>query len=266
MKLFISYSHIDETTKSELDKFLVMLKRNGVLETWDDRKIEPGDEWDQAINQNLINSDIILLLVSQDFLASDYCYDVEVKKALQFHNNNEKTIIPIIVHNCDWKGSPLAKLQALPKDGVPIFSKKWNSKEDAIMNVVQGIKKVVSNHKLGKKGINIYSTNKQTDNIDIKVRSVKGKAIAINISNNIKEKNLILQSKLTNVVILDSDTDEIIYSQRNIIGYGIKEYPFSVRLNNKTHRFILKTGFNPLTGAFENALLINNLIETKLCD
>ncbi|MHC5735348.1 SUMF1/EgtB/PvdO family nonheme iron enzyme [Nostoc sp.] len=138
LKVFCSYSHNDEPLKDELAKHLTMLERQGVISTWHDRKIPPGREWDQQINENLNTADIILLLVSSDFIYSKYCWDVEVTKAIERHEAGEVCVIPIILRNVSWQSAPFAKLQALPKNAQPV--KSWNNQDDAFTNVAEGIK------------------------------------------------------------------------------------------------------------------------------
>lgn len=138
LKVFCSYSHNDESLKDELAKHLTMLERQGVISTWHDRKIPPGREWDQQINENLNTADIILLLVSSDFIYSKYCWDVEVTKAIERHEAGEACVIPIILRNVSWQSAPFAKLQALPKNAQPVMS--WNNQDDAFTNVAEGIK------------------------------------------------------------------------------------------------------------------------------
>ncbi|QKQ72794.1 SUMF1/EgtB/PvdO family nonheme iron enzyme [Nostoc sp. TCL240-02] len=138
LKVFCSYSHNDEPLKDELAKHLTMLERQGITSTWHDRKIPPGKEWDQQINENLNTADIILLLVSSDFIFSKYCWDVEVTKAIERHVNGEACVIPIILRNVFWQDAPFAKLQALPRNALPI--KSWSNQDDAFTNVAQGIK------------------------------------------------------------------------------------------------------------------------------
>jgi formylglycine-generating enzyme required for sulfatase activity len=138
LKVFCSYSHNDEPLKDELAKHLTMLERQGITSTWHDRKIPPGKEWDQQINENLNTADIILLLVSSDFIFSKYCWDVEVTKAIERHEAGEACVIPIILRNVFWQDAPFAKLQALPKNAQPI--KSWSNQDDAFTNVAQGIK------------------------------------------------------------------------------------------------------------------------------
>ncbi|MDZ8077511.1 MAG: SUMF1/EgtB/PvdO family nonheme iron enzyme [Nostoc sp. DcaGUA01] len=138
LKVFFSYSHADEPLKNELVKHLGILKRQGVISTWDDREIPPGGEWNQLINENLNTADIILLLVSADFIHSEYCWGVEVTTAIQRHEVGEACVIPIILRNVDWQSAEFGKLQALPKNGLPV--KSWNNQDDAFTNVAQGIK------------------------------------------------------------------------------------------------------------------------------
>lgn len=115
--LFFSYSHRDEDLRDELETHLAALKRQGVIDTWHDRRIAAGKEFDAEISQHLDTSQIILLLISPYFIASDYCYDAEMTRALELHRDGKARVIPVILHPCDWQGLPFGKLQALPKDG-----------------------------------------------------------------------------------------------------------------------------------------------------
>jgi hypothetical protein len=118
--VFYSYSHKDEELRDELDSHLKLLKRDGFISTWHDRKIKPGDEWDHVINENLNSADVILFLVSHHFLASQYCRDIEVKRAMERYQNHEAILIPIIIKPCVWTSEEFAKLQVLPKNCRPL--------------------------------------------------------------------------------------------------------------------------------------------------
>lgn len=118
--VFYSYSHKDEDLRDELDAHLKLLKRDGFISTWDDRKIRPGDEWDHVINENLNTADVILFLVSHHFLASQYCRDIEVKRAMERYQKREAILIPIIIKPCVWTSEDFAKLQVLPKNCRPL--------------------------------------------------------------------------------------------------------------------------------------------------
>src|SRR5262245_53472095 len=112
VRLFYSYSHKDETLRDELQTHLSLLKRQGILHDWHDRKIGAGQEWEGAIDENQEAADVILLLVSADFLASDYCYDRKMKRALEKHEAGEARVIPVIIRPVDWSQAPFSKLQA----------------------------------------------------------------------------------------------------------------------------------------------------------
>jgi hypothetical protein len=140
IKLFFSYSHKDEILRHELVNHLRILTREGVISSWDDRKVLPGDEWDHQIHAQLRGADIVLLLISVDFIASDYCNDVEVRIALQRHEEGDVCVIPIILRAVDWTRAPFSKLQALPTNGKPVTS--YADRDEAFLDVAQGIRKV----------------------------------------------------------------------------------------------------------------------------
>ena len=138
MKLFYSYCHVDEKYRNRLEKFLVTLRDKGKITEWYDRKIMPGDKWQDNIKQNLETSDIILLLISQDFLSSSAC-----KEEIQFALNpdNKKITIPIILKPCTWLHSDLKDIQAVPTDGKPII--EWDSEDSAWLDVAEKITAVI---------------------------------------------------------------------------------------------------------------------------
>lgn len=141
VKLFYSYAHEDEELRVKLEKHLSVMRRNKDIAGWHDRDISAGTEWKKSIDENLEAAQIIILLVSDDFLASDYCYDIEMARAMERHDSGEARVIPIILRPCDWHGAPFGKLQALPKNAEPIT--KWENVDEAFLNVAQGIRKVV---------------------------------------------------------------------------------------------------------------------------
>jgi hypothetical protein len=125
--LFFSYSHQDEALRDELAKHLSLLERQGVLSSWHDRQIAPGSEWAGQIDHYLEQAQIILLLVSSDFLASNYCYDIELGRALERHEAGEAVVVPVILRSVDWQGAPFRRLQALPKNGEPVTA--WGDRD-----------------------------------------------------------------------------------------------------------------------------------------
>jgi hypothetical protein len=141
IRLFYSYSHRDEALRDELERHLASLRRRAFIQEWHDRKISAGREWENAIDTNLETANIILLLISSDFLDSDYCYDKEMKRALEKHEAGEARVIPVIIRDVDWHDAPFGKLQALPKDAKPVTS--WSNQDEAWSDVARGIRKVV---------------------------------------------------------------------------------------------------------------------------
>lgn len=141
IRLFYSYSHKDEKLREKLEAHLSPLKRDGLIEEWHDRKISAGNEWGEEINENLENADIILLLISSDFIASNYCHEKEMRRALERHRSKEARVIPVLLRSCDWKLEPYGELQALPSDIKPITS--WTNQDDAWTNVAKGIRKAI---------------------------------------------------------------------------------------------------------------------------
>lgn len=139
-KLFFSYSHKDEDLRDELEVHLSSLKRQGTLEIWHDRRIGAGNDFSDSIDANLKTADIILLLVSPYFIASDYCIDKEMVHAINKPERNEARVIPVILHPCDWQDLPFGKLLAVPNDGKPIS--KFPNKHDGFLEITLAIKDV----------------------------------------------------------------------------------------------------------------------------
>ncbi|RII25147.1 MAG: hypothetical protein CXR31_14755 [Geobacter sp.] len=140
-KVFFSYSHADESLRDELEKHLSILKRQGLIETWHDRRIGAGGDFSHEISSHLEDAEIILLLVSADFLASDYCYDIEMKRAMDRHERGEAVVIPVILRPCSWHGAPFGKILAATKDGRAIT--KFPTLDDGFLEVTSAIEKVV---------------------------------------------------------------------------------------------------------------------------
>jgi hypothetical protein len=136
--LFFSYSHKDEALRDRLERHLAALKREDTISTWHDRRITAGDVLGKRIDENLESADIILLLVSPHFLASDYCHEVEMQCALTRNAVGTARVIPVILRPCDWQHSPFANLLAAPTDGKPIT--KWANEDEAFLDVVQKIR------------------------------------------------------------------------------------------------------------------------------
>lgn len=141
LRVFISYAHEDEGLKQELEKFLVSLKRSDAISVWQDRELEGGTEYEEKIMAELNAADIILLLVSQDFIASDFIWSRELKTAMERHESGAARVIPVILRECDWQHLPFGKLVALPADGRPVDS--FPNKDAAYTQIAKSINRVV---------------------------------------------------------------------------------------------------------------------------
>ncbi len=141
LKVFISYAHKDEDIKNQLDYHLSALKRNERIITWNDRQIVAGEEWDTKIKSEINSADLILLLISSHFIASDYIWNFELANALKRQSSGNAIVIPIFCKPCDYTNMPFAKLQGLPKDAIPISTAA--NIDVVLTEVVAGITAVV---------------------------------------------------------------------------------------------------------------------------
>ena len=139
LSLFCSYAHADEDLRDELARHLASLKRQGIIAEWHDRQIPAGNEWDGEIRQHLRDAEIVLLLISSDFLASDYCNDVEVEEAMRMHEAGDARVIPVILRPCDWKGTPFEKLQGVPKNAKPVTT--WDNPDEAFLDITKALRR-----------------------------------------------------------------------------------------------------------------------------
>lgn len=142
VKVFFSYSHLDNELRIELEKHLTLLRRQGYIANWHDRMIDAGTEWKDQIDEHLDAADIILLLISSNFIASDYCYDTEMKRAMERHNSGEALVIPVILRPCVWKSAPFGKLQALPEGGKAVTS--CEDRNEPFASIAEEIRKIVT--------------------------------------------------------------------------------------------------------------------------
>jgi hypothetical protein len=147
LKVFVSYAHRDERLREEVEKHLSALRRSRIIATWCDHRITPGTELDQEIVDSLITSDLVLLLVSPDFMNSDYCYLREMNCALRRHRAGQARVIPIILRPVDWNKTPIGKLLALPRDGKPVTS--WSKRDEALLDVAKGVRRAIEEMQVG---------------------------------------------------------------------------------------------------------------------
>jgi hypothetical protein len=159
-KVFFSYSHDDEHYRDQLEKHLALLKREGLIESWHDRRIRAGSPVDQEIDEQLVQADIVLLLVSASFLASDYCYGKELQRAMERHETGEAVVVPVIVRPCDWKSSPFGKLLAAPRDGKPVTT--WPNYDEAYTDIARRVRELVDAKSPGKPRLAQGRTQRQS--------------------------------------------------------------------------------------------------------
>ena len=144
VQVFFSYAHEDEDLRIALGKHLSVLEREGLVTTWHDRMIPPGKEWKGEIDSNLDNAGVILLLVSSDFINSDYCYDIELKRALEHHENRNAIVVPVILRPVVWHRTLFSKLQPLPKDGRPVT--EYQNRDSAFVEITEGVRSAIGSY------------------------------------------------------------------------------------------------------------------------
>lgn len=179
VRIFISYSHADENYRHELGKHLQSLKHQKIVEIWHDRRIVSGEEWSKSIDKELSQSDIILLLISSDFISSNYCYDIEMNLAISRHESGDSVVIPVILRPCDWTDLPFGRFQAATKDGKPVI--KYPSLDDAFLEITQNIKAMAK--KLSKEGKGSNRNNSELTNSDSNKASQYAPKITLRSSN-----------------------------------------------------------------------------------
>jgi hypothetical protein len=141
VEVFLSYAREDELLCKELEKHLSLLQRQGHITAYHDRLIALGTNWSQAIDAHLDAASIILLLISSDFLASDYRYGAEMQRALERERNGEAYVIPVLLRPVDFHNAPFAHLQCLPQNRRPV--KSWSDLDEAFSDIARGIRQVV---------------------------------------------------------------------------------------------------------------------------
>ena len=143
VEIFCCYARKDHSLLNELQIHLIPLKRLGLITLWADTDIDAGIEWEKEIEKHLETAQIILLLISPEFIASDYCYSIEMKRAMERHECGEARVIPIILRHTSWQLAPFGKLQPLPTGAKPVISSSWRNKNVAFHDVAEGIRKTV---------------------------------------------------------------------------------------------------------------------------
>lgn len=137
---FISYSHADAKLKADLITHLTPLKRLGIISAWNDQEIKAGDEWEKEIATKLAKADVVLLLISADFVASEFCYTRELTTALDRHKAKKAMVIPVILRPCLWTDLPFGALQAAAGSQAVT---SWDNQDEALMAVAKGVREAI---------------------------------------------------------------------------------------------------------------------------
>jgi tetratricopeptide (TPR) repeat protein len=141
LKVFLSYSHQDDELCKQFLEHLSQLEREGLIVPWSDQLLTAGEDWDGSINENLDSTHVIILLVSRGFVASKYCNDVEMDRAMERDQKGEARVVPLILRPCDWKTSRFGRLQALPKRGKPVVD--WKTRDHGFLDAVEGLRRLI---------------------------------------------------------------------------------------------------------------------------
>ena len=167
----LSYAHHDDRLRGELDKHLSPLRRSALIETWHDRRITPGAELDIEIDRHLANADLVLLLISPDFINSDYCYCREMRTALRRHARGQARIIPIILRPVDWLSTPIGRLLAAPRDAKPVTT--WHRRDDALLDVATSVRRAaeeITAQRTGSANKSMVTATYRTNGLAVKER------------------------------------------------------------------------------------------------
>lgn len=273
LEIFMAYSHKDQEIRNRLDQHLTLLKRKDLINTWYDGLIEPGKEWDFLIKEKLDASDIIILLVSIDFIYSNYSYNVEMLRAIERHEKGEVKVIPILVSYCPWQDSPFAKLQILPRDATPI--KSWNDTDEILYKISEEIKQIVQSE-IEKRDIKINNYHHEIAILDDRIKELQAR---------IQEEESKFQKLNQRIKFLESnkqreEADEYFFRLKSISEYMEASSRLAAEMKYNTHdenfyySFILhlhpnssgEITFDMLRAAserkiYEDAVLMQNLKE-----
>ncbi len=143
LKLFFCYARDDVALRDRLDAHFELLRREGLITTWHDRRISPGSEWSATIEENLRGSDVVVFLLSRSFFASEYIAEVEMRLAMELHEEGSARVVPVLAEPVDdFGGLNISRLQALPlsaEDLRPIS--EWDDEVRALDAVAAGVRR-----------------------------------------------------------------------------------------------------------------------------
>jgi len=141
IEVFFSYAPKDQDLRDALETHLSLLERQKIITSWHDQQILPGTDRAQVIDHHLNTANIILLLISANSLASDNCYDIEIRRSLERHHAGEARVIPILLRPVDYQNAIFSRLPMLPANGQ--FVTQWDNQDEAFEAIAQGIRETV---------------------------------------------------------------------------------------------------------------------------
>ena len=144
LEVFCCYAREDQEMLEHLKKHLMPLQRSGQITIWSDTNLNAGEEWEKELHWHLESADLILWLISPDFMSSDYCYSKEMKRAIERHAQGGAHVIPVLLRPVHWKTAPFAKLQIIPTNATPVT--RWSNRDDALHDVTGHINRFLSEH------------------------------------------------------------------------------------------------------------------------
>jgi tetratricopeptide (TPR) repeat protein len=213
IEVFISYHQKDEDLRKELEKHLASLQREKTITSWSDRQIVAGQEFKGEINKSLNQAGLILLLVSPDFIASDYHWTVEVTRALEQNAAGKASVIPVLLRYADWETPPIDELSPLPKNRKPI--KSWNDRDEAFLEVVKGIREEVKRLVTNSNYSPPQQTPQELDECQYQVTSL------INQADRLQEDKKLQEAVLKYKAALDLDPNSIL--AHNNLGFVLNK-------------------------------------------
>lgn len=146
-RVFVAYARKDSDLREQLEAHLIALKRDGLATVWHDGHLGAGMAWRDTVLSQLEAAEVVLLLITKDFLASEFCYGVEMTRALARHDASTAKVVPVICRPCDWTTTPFAKLQAVPTDARPVVA--WPDPDDAWLDVALQLRASLNQANMG---------------------------------------------------------------------------------------------------------------------
>ena len=222
VEVFISYAHEDEPLKVEFYDYLSNLIHQGKIKPWSDRATEAGSEWSGELKVRLASAEVILLLVTPRFIASDYCSGREMQQAMELHHEGRALVIPILIQPCNWQGSPFGKLQALPRNGKPVSA--WISREEAWQYIVFEIRKLIDLHFLEAANADSDSFEETSSELErTQISEDQGHLSLSEVVNSGQEIKIVYSKKLKKKISKLSKSNKKLTKLRNMVFSESKE-------------------------------------------